>query len=168
MIPQYLFYHRPPDQFKSRFFQQIQRSGQLHLQRGLAVHQANRAIQQAANVIHAAPYLRHATVHTQQAVDRLHGGTHRILGGKHGIPGRLGKLTQKGEVDTAVGNYVGPVSRSPGHEEGGDIGHHGGHTHRAILGQLRNQFRRHTDVVEPLLGDLLAGTVLHRLFDKIP
>ena len=164
LIPQDFLDNSTPDCFQQGLFQQLQRTGQRDIQRGPAVHQADGAVQQLPDVIHAAPHLGHAPVHPQQAVDGLHGGAYGVLGGEHGVPGGVGELAQEGEVHAAVGDHIGPVSPGPGHEKGGDVGHHGGHAHGAVGSQVRDLLHRHADVVEPLLGDLLSGTLLHGLF----
>ena len=132
LIPQDFLDNSTPDCFQQGLFQQLQRTGQRDLQRGPAVHQADGAVQQLPDVVHAAPHLGHPPVHPQQAVDGLHGGAHGVLGGEHGVPGGIGELAQEGEVHTAVGDHIGPVSPGPGHEKGGDVGHHGGHAHGAV------------------------------------
>ena len=50
-----------------------------------------------------------------------------------------------------------------GHEEGRDIGHHAGHGVSAVRCKLLDLLLRHTDVIQPFLTDLLAGTITHGL-----
>ena len=53
----------------------------------------------------AAPNLRHCAVNVEQGVDRLYTGAHGIFGGEYGVARSLGKLTDKGEVHSAVRYY---------------------------------------------------------------
>ena len=123
--------------------------------------------QQFPHIVLAAPHLRHAAVNVQQGVDRLHAGTHGILGGEDGVTGRLGKLADEGEVHGAVGYDLGPVGFLTGLEEGIDIGHEAGGGVTGIVCQCMDLFGGHTDVVQPLASDLLAGAVAHGLLHEV-
>ena len=143
---------------------QLFHQAQLHVGGLLAVPQLHGGVQQVADVIDAAPDLGHAAVHVQQGVDGLHAGAHGILGGEDGVAGRLGKLTEEGEVHAAVGHHIRPVAVGAGHEERIDIGHHHGYGVGAVGRQILDLILGHADVVQPLHADLLAGARPHGLF----
>ena len=119
--------------------------------------------QQFPHIVLAAPHLRHAAVNVQQGVDRLHAGTHGILGGEDGVTGRLGKLTDEGEVHSAIGHDLRTVGLLTRLEEGIDIRHKAGGGVAGIVCQRIDLFGRHADVVQPLTADLLASAVPHGL-----
>ena len=148
------------DLLQGHLFHQIQ----LHIDGFLAVPQLHGGIQQIPDIIYAAPDLRHATIHVQQGIHGLHTGPHGVLRGEDGVTGCLGKLAQEGEVHSAVGYDLGPISVGTGHEEGVDIGHHHRDGVGAIGGHVLDFALRHADVIQPLHADLLTGTLPHRLF----
>ena len=63
-----------------------------------------------ADIVDTAPYLRHASVYSKQAVYRLHGSAHGILGREDGVTWSFGKLSQEGEVHTAIRDNIRAVA----------------------------------------------------------
>ena len=134
----------------------------------LAIPHHDPRVEQRTNVVQRAPRLRHAPLDVQQGVDRFHRRPRGVFDGEDDVPRvALGELPQEPEVDRSLGNHLGTVAVTPGHEEGRDVGHHARmHDHR--LGrQLVDLIVRHPQVVEPFPGDLLAGAVLQRLLDVV-
>ena len=126
-----------------------------------AVPQLYRCIEQVSNIEGTAPDLWHSPVDVQQGIYRLHAGAHGVFRSEDGISGGLGELADKGKIDGPFGHYSRPVSRRPGHEKGGDIGHHAGDGVGAVLGQILDLLLRYAQVVEPLHADLFTGAVPH-------
>ena len=78
----------------------------VHVRDLAAVAQGNTGVHKVAHVIGAAPDLRHTAVDVEQTVDGLHTGADGILRREDRIAGRLGKLTEEGEVHGSVRNDV--------------------------------------------------------------
>ena len=161
MVTQHFFHHGSLDEMEQGLLQRVQGAGKLDFQGRFAVHKLHVAVQELPDVVDAAPDLGHAPVHMEKAVYGFHGGAHGVLSSEDGVPGGLRELSQEGEVDTSVRNHVRAVALCPGHEEGGDIGHHGGNADGAVLRQLRDILHGHAQVVEPFFRNLPAGAFPH-------
>jgi len=141
------------------------RAGHLDL---FAVTQQAGGGEQRAHVVGGVEDLGHAAIDAEQLVGRFHPGAHRVLDGEDRVPGGcLGELAEEREVDSAGRDHVGPVTGLPGHEERRDVGHHHRHAGGSVRRELGDVGHGDTHVIEPLLGDLLAGALLHRLLHVV-
>ena len=104
----------------------------------------------------------------EHCVDSFHRRSHRVLRGEDAVA-LLGfrELADEGEVDRIPGHHIRAITRLARHEEGGHVRHHHRHGCGARCGQCRDVLDRDAQMVQPLLRDLLAAAVLHRLLHVI-
>ena len=167
MIPQYFLNHSTLHNIQKWFLQCIQRPWQLDLQRGFSVHQFHTAVQKLTDIVNASPYFRNSTVYTEKSVYSLHCSTYGIFCCEYGITRSFRELAQECKVYTAIRDNIRAVTFGTRHEEGGDVRHHGRNADSAVFCHIVDLIYRNTQVVQPLGGNFLTGTILHRLLDII-
>ena len=140
---------------------------ELHIGDRGAIAQFDRGVEQVAHVVDSAPHLRHAAVHVEQRVHGLHAGAHRVFGSEDRVARRLGELAEEREVHGAIRHHVRPITGRTRHEERGDVRHHGRNADSTVFCHIVDLIYRNTQVVQPLSGNFLTGTILHRFFDII-
>ena len=140
---------------------------QLDLKRRFSIHQLHAAVKKLTDIINASPYFRNTTVYTEKSVYSLHCSTYGILCCEYGITRSIRKLSQECKVYTAIRDNIRAVTFGTRHEECGDIRHHGRNADSAVFCHIVDLIYRNTQVVQPLSGNFLTGTILHRFFDIV-
>ena len=123
-------------------------------------------LEQGPNVVHRSPHLRHAAFNRPAACRQLPSRvrTEYSVVKMQSRSFVSANWPMKAKLTAPFGHHIRAVAGLARHEESGDVGHHHRHRPCAGRGQLGNLPPRDAQMVEPLLRDLLAGAVLHRLF----
>ena len=101
-----------------------------------------------------------------QAPYRHHRRSHRALDREGDVAGRLDILADEREVDTAIGNDLGPIGDMAGHELARDVGHRR-HRHECLLEGLLDLILVKPVMIEDLGEYLVAGALPNGLLDEV-